>query len=74
MINFTTILEDGCGYQPTIDMNNFQIPEDFNLERVVEEVTKVGRCFFGSDEELKKSLCLCVSVCLFVGLFVIFVN
>merc|ERR1712172_175002 len=32
--------EDGCGYQPTIDMNNFQIPEDFNLERVVEEVTK----------------------------------
>jgi len=35
--------EDGChGYQPTIDMNNFQIPEDFNLERVVEEVTKVG--------------------------------
>ena len=47
MINFTTILEDGCGYQPTIDMNNFQIPEDFNLERVVEEVTKVGVLFIG---------------------------
>ena len=34
-------LEEGC--RPTIDMNNFQIPEDFDLERVVEEVTKV--CF-----------------------------
>jgi len=30
--------EEGC--RPTIDMNNFQIPEDFDLERVVEEVTK----------------------------------
>ena len=44
-------LEDGCnGYQPTIDMNNFQIPEDFNLERVVEEVTKVGVLFIGNLE------------------------
>jgi len=30
--------EERC--RPTIDMNNFQIPEDFDLDRVVEEVTK----------------------------------
>merc|ERR1719410_1291284 len=32
--------DSGCGYDDGIDMKNFQIPEDFDLEKVVEVVTK----------------------------------
>ena len=37
-------LDSGCRFQEPLDMNNFQIPEGFNLDAVVEAVTKVRTC------------------------------
>merc|ERR1712156_436130 len=36
----TDQIDSGCRFQEPLDMNNFQIPEGFNLDAVVEAVTK----------------------------------
>ena len=42
MIYAILFLDSRCRFQEPLDMNNFQIPEGFNLDAVVEAVTKVG--------------------------------